>query len=326
MIPETDIPLAIWNCSIEKYCNPTFSFATFLKREQSSLRTAQVLVHDTQDVASNGRPVPKILSVVPVASNISLKHAITGHLIIPETCDEFSTQRISTTDCVNDSVAAAEINEPRIIQETADTFADTSFTQKTGQVPEVSSTRENVYIPESNDSSFSNEINENAVHFEQDIENSLEQVHEVQVSTNDQEIVKTNVKQELNVSITENLAKSVNNIGLNVNDDSEVEIINCDSDADQNYNNLPLRTPIKKEKKSPVKMNTKIVEERKEKFSPVPRGSKESHKRTMGTGRCASESDSDEECIPFAKKDISLENSGIYMVSSLASDLYKWKI
>lgn len=51
-IPESEIPLAILNCSTDRYCNPTYNYAELLINRKSNISEDQssLLALDTQDV------------------------------------------------------------------------------------------------------------------------------------------------------------------------------------------------------------------------------------------------------------------------------------
>lgn len=82
LIPETDIPIAILHCSVEKSCNPYYSYHNLLKRknDDNSKLNASILVVDTQDVggiklSKNSRVVPESieLSTQEIERNIKNK-------------------------------------------------------------------------------------------------------------------------------------------------------------------------------------------------------------------------------------------------------------
>ncbi|XP_076234824.1 nibrin isoform X2 [Calliopsis andreniformis] len=175
MIPESDIPLAILHCSVEKYCNPHFKFGEFLKRTQSKLEFSEVLAIDTQDV----RALPKVISNVPVKPSFSMKNS--KHIEIPESCDISSNSGVLIED-------KAQIEESSILQKNEET-KDTLNT-KVKIIPEsytsiqetVQNTKEGCfikiatkYIPETNDSFTSNETQETMRQSPKKISNSRQQ-------------------------------------------------------------------------------------------------------------------------------------------------------
>ncbi|XP_044015306.1 nibrin [Aphidius gifuensis] len=70
LIPETDIPIAILHCSVEKSCNPYYSYHDLLKRrnDDNLKLNASILAVDTQDVggvklSKNSRIVPESIEL-----------------------------------------------------------------------------------------------------------------------------------------------------------------------------------------------------------------------------------------------------------------------
>ncbi|XP_033336069.2 nibrin [Megalopta genalis] len=86
MITESDIVLAILHCSTERHCNPKFKFYELLNRSQSKPDSSNVLAFDTQDLTSDVKILPKVISNVLVTSNVVTENVIKKVGIIPESC------------------------------------------------------------------------------------------------------------------------------------------------------------------------------------------------------------------------------------------------
>ncbi|CAK9816922.1 NBN [Anthophora quadrimaculata] len=152
MISETEIPLAILHCSIDKYCNIMFKFAEFLKRPQSKVASdsSEVLALDTQDVTPDVQILPKVISDVVVKTKINPRNL---NKIIPDTY-EFSSQNLLNVGHTNSCEENLNSAKP-LIEETQNTVTDIVVVEEIEQ--NAIHHKENVvYIPETNDSSFSN--------------------------------------------------------------------------------------------------------------------------------------------------------------------------
>ncbi|XP_031837377.1 nibrin [Nomia melanderi] len=146
MISETEIPLAILYCSVKKHCNPKFSFTEFLKRSQLKSDSAEVLALDTQDVMSDVRVLPKVISNIPIHSNLNVKTTAQEATIIPESYD-------STYSSSNDISQSQDRwkTMPIASQDTKNPVNNNISMEKenTKKVKEIK------YIPETNDLSLS---------------------------------------------------------------------------------------------------------------------------------------------------------------------------
>ncbi|XP_032679000.1 nibrin [Odontomachus brunneus] len=157
MISDSEIPLAILNCSTERFCNPTFDFGTLLKSStQTFSPSGLVIVEDTQDV--------------PLTSNKRKHESNEQQRIIPETLDSPFDSDISKRArpeskerdipgnskngsgiaCIFSSTAT---KQPRIIPETCDSLDKTLNKNVANDNFSRSSTRNPRVIPESWDKS-----------------------------------------------------------------------------------------------------------------------------------------------------------------------------
>ncbi|KZC05552.1 Nibrin, partial [Dufourea novaeangliae] len=117
MISESDIPLAILHCSVEKYCNPKFRFGEFLKRSQIKFDSSAILALDTQDVMPDVRILPKVISNVPLKSNVNVKTSTQKFEIIPESND-ISSMSILNKDSYPLSLDRLRTSTPKMSQDT----------------------------------------------------------------------------------------------------------------------------------------------------------------------------------------------------------------
>ena len=155
VISETDIPLAILQCSVDKYCNPKFKFGNLLKRSQLKPDSSKVLVLDTQDATANARILPKVVSDVPLKS-VDIETVTRRIKIIPESHDTCSSSDL-------DSYSISQFREglisstPKNSLGTSDSLdRDVSVAKEAVQiVKEVCSRKTATYIPETIDSRLS---------------------------------------------------------------------------------------------------------------------------------------------------------------------------
>ncbi|XP_053996565.1 uncharacterized protein LOC128886053 [Hylaeus anthracinus] len=119
MISESEIPLAILYCSVDKYCNPKFKFEEFLKRKESKPDTSEVLALDTQDVIQ----LPKVISNVPGNINIVVKKPKQTFEVIPESYD--SNSDILNIDSAYQLKDSLESNASKETQQTRDDLNST---------------------------------------------------------------------------------------------------------------------------------------------------------------------------------------------------------
>ncbi|XP_076621292.1 nibrin isoform X2 [Colletes latitarsis] len=116
MISESEIPLAILHCSMDKYCNPKFTFTELLKRTQPKPDSSEVLVIDTQDVLSNKGSV-KVVSSIPIKLNkVIITSSDREVEVIPESYD-------ASIDSL-DKVIPSSNREVKVIPESNNTSID----------------------------------------------------------------------------------------------------------------------------------------------------------------------------------------------------------
>lgn len=150
MISESEIPLAILHCSVDKYCNPKFKFVEFLKRAESKPDSSKILVLDTQNVLPDVIELPQVISNVPVNSVVvNSKHEVA---IIPESLD--SNYEILNNDNTCQQQQTIKSSRQKKNQEKQDA-RNCNTSDIEGTVENVQKINVTKYIPETNDLSVS---------------------------------------------------------------------------------------------------------------------------------------------------------------------------
>ncbi|KAG7210209.1 hypothetical protein KM043_011763 [Ampulex compressa] len=161
-IAESEIPLAILFCTTENYCNPMFQFGSVLKSSEVKRNMSKVILVDTQDLNSQDiRELPRIISDVPIKSNVNVKRPTNGKAIyIPETYDSFDISKNPEND-KNDTQGCklitpfAKKKDVHYIPETYDSLneSNSSRADESNLMKEPVCPQENVnIIPETIDS------------------------------------------------------------------------------------------------------------------------------------------------------------------------------
>lgn len=131
MVSEAEIPLAILHCSLQKYCNPAYKFGKLLKRLKSKCDSAKVLNLDTQDIVSNVKILPKIISNVSINTDLSIEKSKHTIKIIPDSCNDLKSQELLNVDFNEESIKEVKYNKSQYIKETNNTFNDSNIPIKT---------------------------------------------------------------------------------------------------------------------------------------------------------------------------------------------------
>lgn len=131
MVSEAEIPLAILHCSLQKYCNPAYKFGKLLKRLKPKCDSSKILNLDTQDVVSNVKILPKIISNVSINTDLSIEKSKHTIKIIPDSCNDLKSQELLSVDFNKQSIKEVKYNKSQYIKETNNTFNDSNILIKT---------------------------------------------------------------------------------------------------------------------------------------------------------------------------------------------------
>lgn len=129
MVSEAEIPLAILHCSLQKYCNPAYKFGKLLKRLKPKCDSSKILNLDTQDVVSNVKILPKIISNISINTDLSIEKSKHTIKIIPDSCNDLKNQELLNVD-FKQSVKEIKYNKSQYIKET-NTSDDNKIFMKT---------------------------------------------------------------------------------------------------------------------------------------------------------------------------------------------------
>ncbi|XP_017767747.1 PREDICTED: nibrin [Eufriesea mexicana] len=322
MISDSEIPLSILHCSVEKYCNPKYKFSKLLKRSQPKYHPSKILNLDTQDERSDLKILPKIISSIQLKSgHTNVKHSVLTTKIIPETCDNFDSQALALLDkdSIEQSMEEPKCNNLRIIEETKDTFTDVLTVEESEEIMQpIGNTN---CIPETVDSSYSDMSPKSNQCFTHNIENLKTQQNR---NTQDTEHTKKLVisKETLLHKVTEldkNEDFELQNPGLNDNENHNkvvsqrkssnlVEINDLqDEDVDQQMMNLSIEHNLQTAMNN--NQDCSITDSSISETLEEPQESKR-------TRRYFSD-DSDTEFLTSTKKKICLKNSDIENTTKL---------
>ena len=184
VISETDIPLAILQCSIDKYCNPEFKFGKLLKRSRLKPDSSEVLVLDTQDVTADVRILPKVVSNVPLKSSVDVVNAKRAIEIIPESYDTCNTSRFLDDISISQFREGLISSTPNNSLGTGDSLNRdiTVAEEAVPNVKEVCSKKKTVYIPKTIDSRLSDASQKDTQRSTQERPSSREQNRNTQAT------------------------------------------------------------------------------------------------------------------------------------------------
>lgn len=127
MVSEAEIPLAILHCSLQKYCNPAYKFGKLLKRLKPKCDSSKILNLDTQDIVSNVKILPKIISNVSINTDLSIEKSKHTIKIIPDSYNDLKSQELLSIDFNKQSIKEVKCNESQCIKETKNTSDDKIF-------------------------------------------------------------------------------------------------------------------------------------------------------------------------------------------------------
>ena len=317
MISETDIPLAILQCSVDKYCNPKFKFGKLLKRSQLKSDSSKVLVLDTQDVTADVRILPKVISDVPVKS-VDIENAKRKVKIIPESNDTCRSSGFLGDDSISQFREGLISSTPKNSLGTTDSFnRDISVAKEAVQnVKGVCSKKTAIYIPETIDSRLSDASQNDTQRSTQEGPSSRKQ----NTSTQDSERLKGSMVAEkgtppnevIDVTVEtgdelKSMHSDVNNLAANPNKiftkhkpSKLLDVVNvCDRSPENESRSLPEKCniPAPRKDQNLLKLTSLETEENKT--------------RSKKRSKNCSASQSDDELMTSARKRVCSQNLSV---------------
>ena len=318
VISETDIPLAILQCSIDKYCNPEFKFGKLLKRSRLKPDSSKVLVIDTQDVTADVRILPKVVSNIPLKSPVDVVNAKRKIEIIPESYDTCNSSYFLGDDSISQFREGLISSTPKNSLGTRDPLnRDISVAKEAvPNVKEVCSKKTTTYIPETIDSRLSDTSQKDTQRSTQERPSSREQ----NTNTQDSEQLKESM-------IAEKDTPPIEVIDINVETDDESDSIHSDvNNVNANPNkiltkdkpsklldvvNVRDRSPEKESKSLPEKGNIPAPRKDQNLLKLTSLEAEENKTRSKKRKKNCSASQSDKEFMTSARKRVCSQNLGV---------------
>lgn len=318
MISETYIPLAILQCSIDKYCNPKFKFGNLLKRSQLKPDSSKVLVLDTQDVTADVRILPKVISVVPVKSHIDVESAKCKIKMIPESYNSCKSSGFLGDDSISQFPEELISSTPKNSLGTRDSLnSDISVAKEAAQnVKEVCSKKIAIYIPETIDSRLSDASQKDTQRSTQEGPSSRKQ----NAGTQDSEQLRGSMVAEKGTPPNEV-------IDVTVESDDELKSMHSDvNNLDANPNkiftkdkpsklldvvNVSDKSPEKESRSLPEKGNIPAPRKDQNLLKLTSLETEENKTRSRKRNKNCSASQSDEEFMTSARKRVCSQNLGV---------------
>ncbi|XP_076680154.1 nibrin isoform X2 [Andrena cerasifolii] len=318
VISETDIPLAILHCSIEKYCNPKFKFGNLLKRSELKPDSSEVLVLDTQDVTADVRILPKVVSDVPMKSPVDIENAKRKIQIIPESYDTCSSSDFLDNDSISQFREGLISSTPKNSLGTVDSLnKDISVVKEAVQnVKEVCSRKTATYIPETIDSRLSDASQKDTQCSTQEGPSSREQNINTEVSEQLKESMiaekGTPLNEVVDITVaTHDELKSMYSDGNNL-DANPNKIFTKDNPSKLlDVVNVRDRSPEKESRSLPEKGDVPAPRKTHNLLKLTSLETEESKTRSRKRSKNSSASQSDEECMTSARKRVCSQNLGV---------------